>query len=143
MEDNSQLLKFEMVAQGTLRALIIKNCVASDFGKYEAVSGEERVETIFREESEAPAAVRFMQKISLKIYRKAPVSKKPETPVTDKPKESVIIASVDAVVVKNVPKKVFAQEMKNAEAQEGQIAVFETKERLKRILDLKEITIFG
>ena len=51
MEDNSQLLKFEMVSNGPLRALIIKNCVASDFGKYEAVVGEERVETIFREES--------------------------------------------------------------------------------------------
>jgi hypothetical protein len=61
MVDNAQLLKFEMVARGTLRALIIKNCVASDFGKYEVVSGEERAETIFREESEAPVAVRFLK----------------------------------------------------------------------------------
>ena len=67
MEDNSQLLKFEMVAQGTLRALIIKNCVASDFGKYEVVFGEERAETIFREESEHPAAVGFLLKIKITV----------------------------------------------------------------------------
>lgn len=67
MEDNSQLLKFEMVVQGTLRALIIKNCVASDFGKYEVLSGEERAETIFREDSETPAAVKMLPKTHLII----------------------------------------------------------------------------
>lgn len=113
MVDNAQLLKFEMVARGTLRALIIKNCVASDFGKYEVVSGEERAETIFREESEAPVA--------------APVAEKTKTPAAEKPKEAVIIASVDAVVVKNVPKKVFAQDLQDTEGRVGQIAVFETK----------------
>ena len=68
MENNSQLLKFEMVVQGSLRALIIKNCVASDFGKYEVLSGEERAETIFREESETPAAVKMLPKNPLIIF---------------------------------------------------------------------------
>lgn len=113
MEDNSQLLKFEMVVQGTLRALIIKNCVASDFGKYEVLSGEERAETIFREESETPAA--------------APVSEKRNAAVAEEPKKAENVAVADAVVIKNVPQKVFAQDIQDAEAREGQIAVFETK----------------
>ena len=132
MEDNSQLLKFEMVVQGTLRALIIKNCVASDFGKYEVLSGEERAETIFREESETPAAVKMLPKTHLIIFFKAPVSEKRNAAVAEEPKKAENVAVADAVVIKNVPQKVFAQDIQDAEAREGQIAVFETKERFKK-----------
>ena len=41
LESNAQLLKFEMVKEGSRRSLIVKNVTRSDFCKYSATSGGE------------------------------------------------------------------------------------------------------